>query len=164
MTYNCPFIPKKGVKMESKFFKIVFWIMLLCLTLCIAQLVRIEFGYEVANFLDEKKIINLSPRFVARQYIMALKKKDYRIAYSYLATCSQEKFPLADFVALNEKGMTEMDERKTWIAGVYIGMQIYEDPGSWGFLLVKIDGKWRIVMNGGSPSFPFVGECGCGTE
>ena len=148
----------------NRLFKIVFGAMLLCLILCVVQLIRLEFSSEILNCREEKSIVVLNPQQVARQYILALKKKDYRIAYSYLAAPSQEKFPLADFVALNEKGMTEMDERKTWIAGVYIGMQIYEDPGSWGFLLVKIDGKWRIVMNGGSPSFPFVGECGCGTE
>ena len=147
--------------MENKFFKIVFWIMLLCLILCIAQLVRIEFGYEVANFLDEKKIINLSPRFVARQYIMALKKKDYRIAYSYLTPKSKEIFLLADFVTLNEKSMTLMDENKTWIyyQEVRVGMQIYEDPGWWGFVLVKDKGKWKIRMKGGIPSFPFAEKC-----
>lgn len=146
------------------FSKIVFGIMLLCLILCVVQLARITCSYEIFNFLEEKKIIVLSPRQVAKQYILALKKKDYKIAYAYLVPCSKEEFPLTDFVALNEKGMTEMDERKTWIAGIYVGMQIYEDPGSWGFLLVKADGKWRIVMNGGSPSFPFVWQYGCRVE
>jgi hypothetical protein len=132
--------------------------------LCVVQLARITCSYEIANFLEEKTIIVLSPRQVAKQYILALKKKDYGTAYSYLIPESKEKFSLADFVGSNEKGMTEMDESKTWIAGIYVGMQIYEDPGSWGFLLVKADGKWRIVMNGGSPSFPFVWQYGCGNE
>lgn len=143
----------------NRFFTIVFGIMLLSLILCVVQLARITCSYEILNFLEEKSIIVMNPQQVARQYILALKKKDYKIAYSYLIPCSREKFPLTDFVVLNEKGMTEMDERKTWIAGVYVSMQIYEDPGSWGFLLVKVDGKWRIVMNGGSPSFPFVENC-----
>jgi hypothetical protein len=147
--------------MENQFFKTVFGIMLLCLVLCVVQLLRLECGYEIANLLEEKNVIALSPRQVARQYILALKRKDYRIAYSYLIAQSQEKFPFAEFVAMNEKAMTEMDERKTWIAGVYVGMQIYEDPGSWGFLLIKADGKWRIVMNGGFPSFPFTWEEKC---
>ena len=146
--------------MENRFFKIVFGIMLLCLVLCVIQLTRITCSYEILNFFEEKNIINLNPRQVARQYILALKKKDYKIAYDYLVPCSKEKLPLPDFIALNEKGMTEMDERKTWIAGVCVGMQIYEDPGSWGFLLIKTNGKWRIVMNSGFPSFPFTGEEG----
>lgn len=147
--------------MESRFFKTVFGIMLLCLVFCIVQLARIEYKYEILNFLEERNVIILNPQQVARQYILALKKKDYKIAYDYLAPCSKEKFSLADFVTLNEKGMTEMNEKKTWVEGVYVGMQIYEDPGSWGFLLIKAVGKWRIIMNGGSPSFPFTGEEGC---
>ena len=92
-----------------------------------------------------------------REYIIALKSKDYRKAYSYLTTESKEIFSLADFVALNEKSMTLMDENKTWIyyQEVRVGMQIYEDPGWWGYLLVKYKGKWKIVMKRGIPSFPF---------
>ena len=145
----------------NRFFKIVFGVMLLSLILCVAQLIRIEFGYEMLNFLDERNAVMLNPRQVARQYILALKKKDYRIAYDYLTPESKETISLADFVTMNEKQMTLMDENKTWVyyQEVRVGMQIYEDPGWWGFVLVKDKGKWRIRMKGGIPSFPFVEEC-----
>jgi hypothetical protein len=137
--------------------KIVFGAMLLCLFLCVAQLIRIEFGYDMMNLLNERNIMTLNPRQVAKQYILALKKKDYRLAYEYLTPESKEIFSLADFVVLNEKSMTLMNENKTWIyyREVRVGMQIYEDPGWWGFILVKDMGKWRIRMKGGIPSFPF---------
>ena len=142
----------------ERFFKIVFGIMLLCLVLCVAQLARIEYGYEIANFLENRKIITLSPRQVARQYILALKKKDYKVAYNYLTPDTQERFSLADFVLMNKGSMTIMDENKTWIywKGVMVGMQIYEDPGSWGYLLVNTNGKWKLIIRGGIPSFPFI--------
>jgi len=145
--------------MKDRFFKTVLGVMLILILLCVIQLARIEFGYEIANFLDARKIITLDPRLVARQYMLALKKKDYKIAYSYLVSGSQEKFSLSDFIALDERSKTEMDEKNTWIEGIYVGMQIYQDPGSWGFLMVKADGKWRIVMSGGSPSFPYSFDC-----
>ena len=145
----------------NRFFKIVFGIMLLCLILCVIQLIRIEFGYEALNFMVERNVVTLSPRQVAKQYIIALKKKDYRIAYDYLTPESKEIFSLSDFVSMNEKSMTLMDENKTWIyyQEVMVGMQIYEDPGWWGYLLVKHKGKWKIVMKKGIPSFPFVCDC-----
>lgn len=147
----------------NRFFKIVFGIMLLCLILCVAQLIRIEFGYEMLNFLDERNAVMLSSRQVARQYVLALKKKDYRIAYDYLTPESKEMFSLVDFITMNEKSMTLMNENKTWITReeVVVGMQIYEDPGSWGFVVVKTNGKWRIIMKGGIPSFPFLCDCCC---
>ena len=145
----------------NRFFKIVFGSMLLCLILCVIQLVRVKCDYEILNFFEEKKIIALSPQQVAKQYILSLKKKDYRIAYDYLTPESKETISLADFVTMNEKQMTLMDENKTWVyyQEVRIGMQIYEDPGWWGFVLVKDRGKWKIRMKGGIPSFPFVEKC-----
>ena len=150
----------------NRFFKIVFGSMLLCLILCVIQLVRVKCDYEILNFFEEKKIIALNPQQVAKQYILSLKKKDYRIAYDYLTPESKETISLADFVTMNEKQMTLMDENKTWVyyQEVRIGMQIYEDPGWWGFVLVKDNGKWRIRMKGGIPSFPFVWQYGCGNE
>ena len=150
----------------NRFFKIVFGSMLLCLILCVIQLVRVKCDYEILNFFEEKKIIALSPQQVAKQYILSLKKKDYRIAYDYLTPESKETISLADFVTMNEKQMTLMDENKTWVyyQEVRVGMQIYEDPGWWGFVLVKDNGKWRIRMKGGIPSFPFVWQYGCGNE
>ena len=152
--------------MQNKFFITIFSVMLLCLALCLAQLLRLECGYEIANMLDEKHIIALPPQVVAKQYILALKKKDYRIAYDYLTPESKEILSLADFVALNEKQMTLMDENKTWIyhQEVRVGMHLYEDPASWGFVLVKTNGKWRIVMKSGIPSFPFVNDGGCSVK
>ena len=143
--------------MQNKFFITIFSVMLLCLALCLAQLLRLECGYEIANILDEKHTIALSPQLVVKQYILALKKKDYRIAYDYLTPESKETISLADFVAINEKSMTLMDENKTWVyyQEVRVGMQIYEDPGWWGFVMIKTNGKWRIIMKGGIPSFPF---------
>ena len=150
----------------NRFFKIVFGSMLLCLILCVIQLARVTCAYEILNFFEEKKIIALNPQQVAKQYILSLKKKDYRIAYDYLTPESKETISLADFVTMNEKQMTLMDENKTWVyyQEVRIGMQIYEDPGWWGFVLVKDNGKWRIRMKGGIPSFPFVWQYGCGNE
>jgi hypothetical protein len=150
----------------GRFFKIVFGSMLLCLILCVIQLARVTCDYEILNFFEEKKIIALNPQQVAKQYILSLKKKDYRIAYDYLTPESKETISLADFVTMNEKQMTLMDENKTWVyyQEVRIGMQIYEDPGWWGFVLVKDNGKWRIRMKGGIPSFPFVWQYGCGNE
>ena len=152
--------------MQNKFFITIFSVMLLCLALCLAQLLRLECGYEIANMLDEKHIIALPPQVVAKQYILALKKKDYRIAYSFFTPDSQERFSLADFVVLNERGMTEMDGRRTWIyyEEIRVGMHLYEDPATWGFVLVRTNGKWRIVMKGGSQSFPFVNDGGCSVK
>jgi len=152
--------------MQNKFFVILLSGMFLCLVLCLTQLLKLELGYEIANFIDEKHIITLPPRLVAKQYILALKKKDYRIAYSFLKPDSQERFSLADFVVMNERGMTEMDERRTWIyyEEIRVGMHLYEDPATWGYVLVKTNGKWRIVMRGGSPSFPFVNDGGCSAK
>ena len=149
--------------MQNKFFITVFSGMLLCLALCLAQLLRLECGYEIANILDEKHTIALSPQLVVKQYILALKKKDYRIAYDYLTPESKETISLADFVAINEKSMTLMDENKTWVyyQEVRVGMQIYEDPGWWGFVMIKTNGKWRIIMKGGIPSFPFTKDSSC---
>lgn len=143
--------------MGEKFFKIVLSIMILLLVLCIIQFVNIEYRYEVLNFLENKKITTLNPRQVARQYILALKKKDYKIAYSYLTPDSKERFSLTDFVSINENSMTIMDENKTWIyyEEIRVGIQIYEDPGWWGYVLVKNKGRWRISMYGGIPSYPF---------
>ena len=75
-----------------------------------------------------------------------------------LSPDTKEKFSLEDIVRINEHLMTEMDEDNTFIywQGVMVGMQIYEDPGWWGYLLVKHKGKWKIVMKRGIPSFPFV--------
>ena len=108
-------------------------------------------------------LITSSPRYALREYILALKSKDYRIAYDYLTPESKGIFSLADFVAMNEKQMTLMDENKTWVyyQEVMVGMQIYEDPGWWGFVLVKDKGKWKIVMKKGIPSFPFTCDCCC---
>lgn len=148
--------------MEERFFKTVLGIMILLLMLCIVQFARIEWSYEILNFLEDRKIIALNPRQVARQYIIALKRKDYKIAYNYLTPDTQESFSLAEFVSMNENSMTEMDENKTWIyyQEVRVGIQIYEDPGWWGYVFVKTDGKWKLIMRGGIPSFPFTGEEG----
>ena len=131
----------------NRFLKVVFGIMLLCLILFVVQLA-------------------LSPEQVVRQYILALKKKDYKAAYSYLTPDTKERLSFEDFSSKNEKMMTLMNERKTWISwqGVMVGTQIYQDPGSWGYLLVKSNGKWKIVLRKGSPSFPFVKEYFCGNE
>ena len=91
----------------NKFFVVVFGIMMLCLTLCVIQLVRIECSYEILNFINDRNTITLNPRQVARQYILALKRKDYRIAYDYLTPESKETISLADFVAINEKLMSD---------------------------------------------------------
>ena len=106
-------------------------------------------------------LITSSPRYALREYIFALKNKDYRKAYSMLSPDTKEKFSLEDIVRINEHLMTEMDEDNTFIywQGVMVGMQIYEDPGWWGFVLVKNKGKWRIRMNCGIPSFPFTCDC-----
>ena len=147
----------------GRFFKIVFGSMLLCLILCVIQLARVTCDYEILNFFEEKKIIALNPQQVAKQYILSLKKKDYRIAYDYLTPESKETISLADFVTMNEKQMTLMDENKTWVyyQEVRVGMQIYEDPGWWGFVMIKTNGKWRIIMKGGIPSFPFTKDSSC---
>jgi hypothetical protein len=131
----------------NRFLKVVFGIMLLCLILCVVQLA-------------------LSPEEVVKQYILALKKKDYRAAYSYLTPDTQKILSFEDFSSKNEKMMTLMNERKTWISwqGVIVGIQIYDDPGTWGYLLVKSKGKWRIVIRKGSPSFPYVKDYFCGNE
>jgi len=131
----------------NRFLKVIFGIMLLCLILCVVQLA-------------------LSPEQVVRQYILALKKKDYKAAYSYLTPDTQKILSFEDFSSKNEKMMTGMNERKTWISwqGVMVGTQIYQDPGSWGYLLVKSNGKWKIVLRKGSPSFPFVKDYFCGDE
>lgn len=131
----------------NRLLKVVFGIMLLCLILCVVQLAR-------------------SPKLVVRQYILALKKKDYKAAYSYLTPDTQEILSFEDFSSKNEKMMTGMNERKTWISwqGVMVGTQIYQDPGSWGYLLVKSNGKWKIVLRKGSPSFPYVKDYFCGNE
>ena len=109
---------------------------------------------------------NQEPEQVVRQYILALKKKDYRAAYSYLTPDTKERLSFKAFSSLNEKMMTLMNERKTWISwqGVMVGTQIYDDPGTWGYLLVKSKGKWKIVIRKGSPSFPYVKEYFCGNE
>lgn len=148
--------------MEERFFKTVLSIMFAFLLLCVIQIINIEYKYEVLNFLETRNIIVLSPRQVARQYILALKKKDYKIAYSYLTPESKEKFSLADFVSMNEKLMTVMDENKTWVyyEEVRVGMPLYEDPAWHGYVLIKNKGKWKIVMKSGIPSFPFVNESG----
>jgi len=149
----------------DRFFKMVLAITLFCLILCIAQLARIEFGYEISNFLD-KSVIALNPRQVARQYILAIKKKDYKTAYSYLTPDTKEIFSLPDFISMN-KIWTEMDEDSAKIhwQGVFVGMQIYQDPGSWAYLLVKTNGKWRIVIRSkGTPTFPYVKEYFCGNS
>jgi len=145
------------IKMEERFFKTVLGTMLFFLMLCIVQFVNIEYRYEVLNFLENRKILALSPRQVARQYILALKKKDYKIAHNYLTHDSQERFSLADFVSMNEGSMTIMNENKTWIyyEEIRVGIQIYEDPGWWGYVFVKNKGRWRISMYGGIPSYPF---------
>jgi hypothetical protein len=42
-------------------------------------------------------------------------------------------------------------------------MQIDQDPGSWAYLLVKTNGKWRIVIRSkGTPTFPYVKDYFCG--
>jgi len=149
----------------NRFFKMVLAIMLFCLILCIAQLVRLKFGYEISTFLD-KSVIALNPRQVARQYIRAIKKKDYKTAYSYLTPDTKEIFSLADFISMN-KIWSEMDEDSAEIhwQGVFVGMQIYQDPGSWAYLLVKTNGKWRIVIRSkGTPTFPYVKEYFCGNS
>lgn len=131
----------------NRFFKILLIMMVVCLILCVVQLA-------------------MSPEQVVRQYILALKKKDYRAAFSYLTPDTQKILSFEDFSSKNEKMMTRMNERKTWISwqGVMVGTQIYEDPGTWGFLLVKSNGKWKIVLRKGSPSFPYVKDYFCGNE
>jgi len=131
----------------ARLFKIVFIILVACLILCVVQLAW-------------------SPERVVRQYILALKKKDYRVAYSYLTPDTQKILSFEAFSSKNEKMMTLMNERKTWISwqGVMVGTQIYQDPGSWGYLLVKSNGKWKIVLRKGSPSFPYVKDYFCGNE
>jgi hypothetical protein len=62
---------------------------------------------------------------------------------------------------------TEMNEDSAKIhwQGVFVGMQIYQDPGSWAYLLVKTNGKWRIVIRSkGTPTFPYVKEYFCGNS
>jgi hypothetical protein len=131
----------------NRLFKIALIMLVACLILCVVQLAR-------------------SPEQIVRQYILALKEKDYRVAYSYLTPDTQKMLSFEAFSSLNEKMMTGMNERKTWISwqGVMVGAQIYEDPGTWGYLLVKSNGKWRIVLRKGSPSFPYVKDYFCGND
>lgn len=129
----------------DRLFKITLIMLVVSLILCVVQLAR-------------------SPEQVVRQYILALKKKDYKVAYSYLTPDTQKILSFEDFSSLNEKMMTGMNERKIWISwqGVIVGTQIYDDPGTWGYLLVKSKGKWKIVIRKGSPSFPYVKDYFCG--
>lgn len=107
--------------------------------------------------------VTSSPRYALREYIIALKKKDYMKAYSMLSPDTQKRFSFEDVVWMNERAMTEMNEGCTFVywQGVVIGMQVYEDPGWWGYLLVKHKGKWKVVMRRGIPSFPYVCDCCC---
>ena len=75
----------------NRLFKIVFGMMLLCLILCVAQLIRIEFGYDMLSLLNERNIMTLNPQQVAKQYILALKKKitDWLMSISRL---NQKKY------------------------------------------------------------------------
>ncbi len=141
----------------NKFLKMVLAIMLFCLIVCIMQFSKKE--------SSDKKAITLSPVQVARQYVIALKNKDYKTAYSYLTPDTKERFSLTDFISMSES-MAGMDENTAEIhwQGVFVGMQIYQDPASWAYLLVNIDGQWKIVIRKGSSSFPYVKEYFCGNS
>ena len=147
--------------MEGKFFFTVFAIMVFLLGLCIFQIARLEYRYEILNFLETRNLVALGARQVARQYITALKRKDYKTAYYFLTPDSRKRIPFADFVCMNEKAMTLMDEDYTWIFSekVTVAMAIYQDPAAGYFVLKRIRGKWKIIICKGIPSFP-LGE-GC---
>lgn len=108
-------------------------------------------------------LITSSPRYALKEYFFALKSGNYGKAYSMLSPDTKERYGLEDMVRINERLMTIMDEDNTHIywQGVMVGMQIYEDPGWWGYLMVKDRGKWKIVMRRGIPSFPYVCDCCC---
>lgn len=107
--------------------------------------------------------ITSSPKYVLKEYIIALKNRDYGKAYSMLSPDSKEKLNLEDLVRINEGSMTLMDENSSFIywRGVMVGLRMYQDPGWWGFLMMKEKGKWKIVVKGGSASYPFYWEGGC---
>jgi hypothetical protein len=149
-------IIERRIKM-NKFFKIALAIMLLSLILYIVQFSKKE--------PSDKKAIALNPVQVARQYVITLKNKDYKTAYSYLTPDTQERFSLSDFISMSKSmaGMNENTAEIHW-EGVFVGMQIYQDPGSWAYLLVKTNGKWKIVIRKGSSSFPYVKDYFCGNS
>jgi len=141
----------------DRFFKMVLAIMLFCFSVCIVQFSKKE--------SSDKRAVALSPVQVARQYVIALKNKDYKTAYSYLTPDTQERFSLTDFISMSESmaGMNENTAEIHW-QGVFVGMKIYQDPASWAYLLVNIDGKWKIVIRKGSSSFPYVKDYFCGNK
>lgn len=104
-----------------------------------------------------------SPQYALRAYILALKDKNYGKAYAMLSPDTQERYDLENMVRINERLMTIMNEDNSHVywQGVMVGMQIYKDPGWWGYLLVKHKGKWKVVMRGGIPSFPYLCDCCC---
>lgn len=108
-------------------------------------------------------LMTSSPQYALREYILALKEKNYGKAYSMLSPDTKEKYDIETMVKINEHLMTIMNEDNSHVywQGVRVGMQIYEDPGWWGYLLVKYKGKWKVVMRGGIPSFPFACDCCC---
>jgi hypothetical protein len=130
----------------ARLFKMFLVMMVACLILCVVQLAR-------------------SPEQVVRQYLSALKKKDYRAAYSYLTPDTQGIFSLQEFAGI-DRGYSGLDENNAEICwqGVFVSMKIKQDPASWGYLLVKSKGKWKIVIREGSPSFPYVKDYFCGNE
>ncbi len=128
----------------NRLFKMLLIMMFACLILCVVQLAR-------------------SPEQVVRQCILALKKKDYKAAYFYLTPDTQKIFSLQEFAGMDKgfSGLNDNDAEICW-QGVFVEMKMKQDPASWGFLLVKTKGKWRIVIRKGSPSFPYVKDYFCG--
>ena len=102
-----------------------------------------------------------SPTEVVVAYLQALEQGDFRVAYDYLSSESQQTHPYENFVEQCESGSgTEFDlstatETPAENGRVAVTICLAEDPAAGSFTTVEETEGWRVVFIGGAPWFPY---------
>lgn len=113
--------------------------------------------------------VNLGNEAIATvtDYLEALQKHDYAAAYSLLSPDAQSKHTRARFEQQGQQGMPSYDlsTARATIKGdtALVAVQQLEDPATHGFTLIRLDGAWKVVYQGGTPGAPW-GEKGMAND
>ncbi|HEY3379250.1 MAG TPA: hypothetical protein VGL77_17355 [Armatimonadota bacterium] len=92
-------------------------------------------------------------------YLTALQDGKYSTAYALLSRSSQRKHTMARFEQQGKQGMPSFDLKsaKATITEqtAMVDVRQLDDPATHGFHLIREDGAWKIVYQGGLPGMPY---------
>jgi hypothetical protein len=101
----------------------------------------------------------------AVHYLDALYAQDFRTAYDLLSADSKRQHPEPAFKRSAAENQIQYEingaAAEAGVRGsvrVAFDLDESEEPGSNALTLVKEQGKWRVVFEGGTPYYPYAGE------